>query len=45
MSMVQEAVEHGGDGGGIAQQFAPVLIRAIGSQQRSFATFRISAGG
>ncbi len=33
MTMMQQAVEHGADGGGITEQAAPVFYRAIGSQQ------------
>jgi hypothetical protein len=29
MPVVQEAVEHGGDGGSVAKYLAPVLHRAI----------------
>jgi hypothetical protein len=29
MAVMQNAVEHGGNGGHISQQFAPVLHRAI----------------
>jgi len=35
VSVVEQAVEHGADGGGIAEQFAPVLDRAVRSQQRA----------
>ena len=31
--MVEQAVEHGGDGGAVAEQFSPVFHRAVGSQQ------------
>lgn len=37
MAMMQQAVEHGADGGGIAEQAAPVFHRAIGSQQSAAA--------
>src|SRR5579875_2641359 len=33
VTVVEEAVEHGRDGGGIAQQFAPVVHWTVGSQQ------------
>jgi hypothetical protein len=33
--VVQQAVEHGADGGHIAQQFSPVFDRTIRSQQRA----------
>jgi hypothetical protein len=33
--VVEQPVQHGADGGGIAEQFAPVLDRAVGSQQRA----------
>jgi hypothetical protein len=29
MTVVEEAVEHGGDGGTIAEQFSPVLNRTV----------------
>ena len=32
---MQQAVKHGADGGDIAQQFAPVLHRTIGGEQRA----------
>ena len=31
MAVMEEAVEHGGNGGHIAQQFSPVFDRSIGS--------------
>jgi hypothetical protein len=34
MAVMQQAVEHGTDGGDIAEQFAPVLDGTIGSEQR-----------
>ena len=33
--VMQQAVEHGADRGGIAHQFAPVFDRAVGGQQRA----------
>ena len=30
---MQQTIEHGADGGNIAEQFAPVLDRAVGSEQ------------
>ena len=33
MSVVEEAIEHGGDSGAVTQQFAPVLHRSVGSEQ------------
>ena len=33
--MLQQAVEHGGDRGGVAQKFSPVFDRAVRSQQRA----------
>jgi len=33
--VVEQAVQHGAHGGGIAEQFAPVLDRAVGGQQRA----------
>jgi hypothetical protein len=30
---MEEAVEHGGDGGTVTEQLAPVLHRTVGSQQ------------
>src|SRR6516165_6090320 len=33
MSVVEEAVEHGGNSSTVAQQFAPVLHRAVGGEQ------------
>jgi hypothetical protein len=40
MAVVQEAVEHGGDGRAVAEQFPPVLDRAVGGDQsaRAFVT-------
>jgi len=35
MAVMQQAVEHGTDGGDIAKQFAPVLDGTIGSEQRA----------
>ena len=35
MPVVQKTIEHGCDGRHVAQQFAPVLDRAVGSQQRA----------
>src|SRR6202049_4158300 len=35
MPVMQDAVEHGGDRGHIAQQFAPIFNRPVGSEQRS----------
>jgi len=32
MAVVQQPVEHGADGGRVAQQFAPVFDRAVGGQ-------------
>jgi hypothetical protein len=29
MTMMEEAIEHGGDGGAVSQQFAPVLHRSV----------------
>jgi hypothetical protein len=29
MTVVEKAVEHGGDGGAVAEQFSPVLDRAV----------------
>ena len=33
VAVMQQAIEHGADGGNIAEHFAPVVNRAIGSQQ------------
>ena len=33
--MVEESIEHGGDGRGVAQQLAPVLDGAVGSEDRA----------
>ena len=33
MAVVKQTIEHGADGGNIAEQFAPVFDRPIGSQQ------------
>ena len=33
--MVQQAIEHGGDGGAVAEQFAPVINGTIGCNQRA----------
>jgi hypothetical protein len=33
MTVMQEAVEHGGDSGDIAEQLAPILNGTVGSQQ------------
>ncbi len=30
---MEEAIEHGGDGGSVSQQFAPVLHRSVGGEQ------------
>jgi hypothetical protein len=30
MAVVQEEVEHGGDGGAVTEQFSPVFDRAVG---------------
>src|SRR5579864_9585278 len=35
MPVVEQTIEHGGDGSHIAQQFAPVLDGAVGSEQRA----------
>src|SRR5262249_37517935 len=35
VAVVEQAIQHGTHGGDIAQQFAPVLDRAVGSQQRA----------
>src|SRR6266849_9090662 len=35
MAVMQQAVEHGADSGNITEQFAPVLDRAVGSEQRT----------
>src|SRR5689334_6205135 len=32
---MEQAIEHGGDGGHVAKQFAPILNRSIGCQQRA----------
>ena len=37
MAVVQRAVEHGGDGGAVAEQFSPVFHGAVGSEQRASA--------
>ena len=31
--MMEEAIEHGGDGRAVSQEFSPVLHRSVGSQQ------------
>jgi hypothetical protein len=33
MAVVEQAVQHGSDGGAVAEQFSPVLDRAVGSEQ------------
>src|SRR5260370_29221927 len=33
VTMMEEAIEHGGDGGTISQQFAPVFHWSVGSEQ------------
>ena len=35
MAMVAEAVEHGGDGCAVAEQFSPVLDRSVRGDQRA----------
>jgi len=35
MAVVEQAVEHGGNRGAVAEQFSPVFHRAVGSQQRA----------
>jgi len=35
MTMMEEAIEHGGDGRAVSQQFAPVLDRSVGSEHRT----------
>ena len=35
VAVVQEAVQHGGDSGAVAQQFAPVINGTIGRDQRT----------
>ena len=31
--MVEETIEHGGNGGAVAEQFAPVVHRSVRSEQ------------
>ena len=33
MTMMEEAIQHGGDGGAIPQQLAPVLDGSVGGEQ------------
>lgn len=33
MAMVEEAIEHSGDGGAVAEQFPPVLDEAVASSK------------
>lgn len=35
VGVVEEAVEHGGDGGGVAEEFAPVLDGTVGGEDRA----------
>src|SRR5215467_12456890 len=35
VTMMEKAVEHGGDRGAVAEQFAPVFHRPVGSEQRA----------
>ena len=35
VAVMQQTIEHGADGGDIAEQLAPVLDRAVGSEQRA----------
>ena len=35
--MMEEAIEHGGDGSAVSQQFAPVVHWSIGSEQSTSA--------
>ena len=35
MAVMQQAIEHGADGGDIAEQLAPVLDRTVGGEQRA----------
>src|SRR5258708_16821686 len=33
VSVMQQAIQHGGDSGAVAQQFSPVVYGAVGGQQ------------